>query len=120
MRAFSTAMLFDPAINLRLGTFYIKTMLASFGGRWEDVLAGYNAGPSRAVKWRKWADYAEQAEFIETIPFDETRDYVQSVLRNAAVYRRLYERDIAQLKLQDAPKPAVAQVKRPLPKRAHR
>ncbi|MBM3787101.1 MAG: hypothetical protein FJW30_22315 [Acidobacteria bacterium] len=120
MRGFSTAMLFDPAVNLRLGTFYMKTMLASFGGRWEDVLAGYNAGPSRAVKWRRWADYSEQAEFIETIPFDETRDYVQSVLRNAAVYRRLYARDIARIKLQNDPKPAVAQTKRALPKRAHR
>lgn len=121
MRAFTTPMLFDPAVNLRLGTFYIKTMLASFNGRWEDVLAGYNAGPSRAIKWRRWTTYEEQAEFIETVPFDQTRDYIQSVLRNAAVYRKLYARDLALIKSTNEPKPVVAAVKpKSIQKRAHR
>lgn len=121
MKNFMTPMLFDPAVNLRLGTFYIKTMLASFNGRWEDVLAGYNAGPSRAIKWRRWTTYEEQAEFIETVPFDQTRDYIQSVLRNAAVYKKLYARDLALIKSTNEPKPVVAAVKpRAVPKRAHR
>jgi soluble lytic murein transglycosylase len=121
MKNFMTPMLFDPAVNLRLGTFYIKTMLASFNGRWEDVLAGYNAGPSRAIKWRRWATYEEQAEFIETVPFDQTRDYIQSVLRNAAVYKKLYARDLALIKSTNEPKPVVAAVKpKPVSKRAHR
>jgi soluble lytic murein transglycosylase len=42
------------------------------------------------VNWLRWSDFREPAEFIESIPFNETRNYVQSVLRNADVYRRLY------------------------------
>ncbi len=122
MRAFTTAMLFDPAVNLRLGTFYLKTLLKSFGGRWEDVLAAYNGGGSRVTKWRRFGEFNEQAEFIETIPFDETRDYVQSVLRNASVYRRLYEGKVASVHSTNEPpaKPRAATLKKPLPKRKNR
>ena len=56
----------------------------------EAALAAYNAGPSRAVKWLKWGEFQEPAEFVESIPFLETREYVQAVQRNAAVYRQLY------------------------------
>jgi len=110
MRAFSTPMLFDPAVNLRLGTYYLKILLRSFGGRWEDVLAAYNGGGTRVRKWRQFGTFHEQAEFIETIPFDETRDYVQSVLRNAAVYRKLYEGKMASVNSTNEP-PAVPVVK---------
>lgn len=108
MRSFQTSMLYDPAVNLRLGTYYIRTLLRSFEGRWEDVLAAYNGGGSRVRKWRKFGTFNEQAEFIETIPFDETRDYVQSVLRNASVYRKLYEGKIASVNSSNEPpaKPA--------------
>jgi soluble lytic murein transglycosylase len=41
--------------------------------------------------WLTWAEYAEPAEFIETIPLTETRNYVQTILRQGAIYRRLYE-----------------------------
>ena len=66
-------------------------MLDAHGGRVEETLAAYNAGPARAAEWRAWATYREPAEFIESIPFTETRDYVQAVLRNAEMYRRLYK-----------------------------
>jgi soluble lytic murein transglycosylase len=56
----------------------------------EAALAGYDAGLTRARAWLTWGDFREPAEFIETIPFSETRNYVQTVLRNADVYRRLY------------------------------
>jgi soluble lytic murein transglycosylase len=122
LRAFQTSMLFDPAVNLRLGTYYLKILLKSFGGRWEDVLAAYNGGGSRVTKWRKFGTFTEQAEFIETIPFDETRDYVQSVLRNASVYRRLYEGKVASVHSSNEPvaKRPVAAVKKPISKRKNR
>jgi soluble lytic murein transglycosylase len=122
LRAFRTAMLFDPAVNLRLGTYYLKILLKSFGGRWEDVLAAYNGGGSRVTKWRRFGTFEEQAEFIETIPFDETRDYVQSVLRNASVYRRLYEGKVASIHSSNEPaaKPIAAAVKKPVSKRKNR
>jgi soluble lytic murein transglycosylase len=83
-------MLFKPEVNLQLGTYYLKSLFDANGGRWEMTLAAYNAGQTRVTNWLSWYDYREPAEFIETIPFTETRTYVQAVLRNADVYRRLY------------------------------
>jgi soluble lytic murein transglycosylase len=90
VKSFTTAALFQPAVNLELGTFYLKTLTSQAGGRLEAALAGYDAGPTRARAWLTWGDFREPAEFIETIPFSETRNYVQTVLRNADMYRRLY------------------------------
>lgn len=92
LHGFHTSMLFDPEYNLRLGTYYLRTMLNTHSGREELTLASYNAGKSRSDLWLSWYDYREPAEFVETIPFTETRNYVQIVLRNADVYRRLYDK----------------------------
>lgn len=88
---FRTSMLFNPEYNLRLGTYYLRTMLDSHGGKEEVTLASYNAGKSRSDLWLSWYDYREPAEFVETVPFSETRGYIQTVLRNADMYRRLYQ-----------------------------
>ncbi len=56
----------------------------------QDVPAAYNAGKFRVDNWLTYAAFEEPAEFIESIPFTETCDYVQIVMRNADVYRRLY------------------------------
>ncbi len=90
LRRFTPTMLFDPEINLRLGAQYLRTILNSFHGEWEPTLAAYNAGRSRAVAWLKRSEFRDRAEFVESIPFRETRNYVQIVLRNADLYRRLY------------------------------
>jgi soluble lytic murein transglycosylase len=90
VRGFTASMLFEPDTNLKLGTLHLKALLAQHEGSWETTLAAYNAGKSRVDKWLTWAKYREPAEFIETIPFTETRGYVQAVLRNADIYRRLY------------------------------
>jgi soluble lytic murein transglycosylase len=122
LRAFQPAMLFDPAVNLRLGTYYLKILMKSFEGRWEDVLAAYNGGGTRVRKWRGFGEFREQAEFIETIPFDETREYVQSVLRNAAVYRRLYDGKVAAINSSNEPlsEPRRASATKSLPQRPNR
>jgi soluble lytic murein transglycosylase len=90
IKPFSTARLFQPAVNLQLGAYYLRSIADSFEGRWEATLAGYNAGPARAKSWLTWAEFREPAEFVESIPFRETRNYVQIVLRNADLYRRIY------------------------------
>ncbi len=90
IRPFRTSMLFTPEVNLNIGTYYLRNVLDSLQGKYEAALASYNAGKSRVVKWMGWNDFREPAEFVESIPFTQTRDYVQSVLRNADVYRRLY------------------------------
>lgn len=87
---YSYASLKRADFNLRLGSFYLGNLITSFGGNIEDALAAYNAGPSRPPKWRQWGQFRNHEEYIETIPFTQTRDYVQILLRNADVYRWLY------------------------------
>lgn len=80
--------LFNPEYNLQLGTLYLADLIAEFGST-EDVLAAYNAGEDRVALWRAERRYEEPAEFVESIPFSETREYVQIVMRNAELYRLL-------------------------------
>ena len=87
---FQTSMLFEPQYNLQLGSYYLKKLLDAFNGEWEPALAAYNAGKSRADAWIARIAFREPAEFVEQIPFNETRNYVQIVIRNADIYRRLY------------------------------
>lgn len=87
---FRTAMLFSPDTNLKLGTYYLKQLSDELQGKQEAALASYNAGKTHVTAWLAAANYREPSEFVESIPFNETRNYVQSVLRNAEVYRRLY------------------------------
>ena len=87
---FTTRVLSQPAANLKIGCSILRSMLDQQGGKVEQTLAAYNAGPMRVVEWMTWNTYREPAEFVESIPFTETRDYVQAVLRNAEMYRRLY------------------------------
>jgi soluble lytic murein transglycosylase len=89
LRHFSTAQLFTPAVNLQLGTHYFRGMVDQYGA-FEYALAAYNAGAPRVDDWRTIGKYRDPQEFAESIPFTETREYVQAILRNANVYRQLY------------------------------
>lgn len=81
--------LFQPALNIELGTAYMRDQLDKFG-RIEYVAMAYNAGPGRVPQWQATLPF-EMDEFIEAIPFKETKGYVQGVIRNSAQYRRLYD-----------------------------
>jgi soluble lytic murein transglycosylase len=83
------ARLFDPDYNIRLGTYYLSQLEKQFGGV-EWALAAYNAGEDRVTAWTTGQTYREPAEFVDSIPFTQTRDYVEMVSRNADIYRRLY------------------------------
>jgi soluble lytic murein transglycosylase len=89
LKRFTTAQLFTPAINLQLGTHYFRGMVDQYGA-FEYALAAYNAGTNRVDDWRTIGKYRDPQEFVESIPFTETREYVQAILRNANVYRQLY------------------------------
>jgi soluble lytic murein transglycosylase len=89
-RRFQTGQLTDPAQNLKLGALYLKDMIDRFGGRVERALAAYNAGPTRVVRWTTGPRVVPAEEFIESIPFAETRTYVMNVLSHREQYRRLY------------------------------
>jgi soluble lytic murein transglycosylase len=78
-------MITDRAMNLRLGTAYLKLVLDDFGGSQAMAAAAYNAGPGRPRRWRE-GPLLETPIWAENIPFPETRDYVKKVLANAAVY----------------------------------
>ncbi|HET9840215.1 MAG TPA: transglycosylase SLT domain-containing protein [Candidatus Angelobacter sp.] len=90
IRHFSTDELLVANTNLQLGTRYFRHMMDHFDGRVEYALAAYNAGEDRVDDWRKNGKYADMEEFVESIPFQQTRDYVQAIVRNAALYKLLY------------------------------
>jgi soluble lytic murein transglycosylase len=87
---FSIASLLAPEVNIQLGTHYFKEMVTQYNGQVEYALAAYNAGSNRVDDWRQSGHYGDVAEFVESIPFTETREYVQAIMRNAKVYQRLY------------------------------
>ncbi len=87
---YTTAKLFQPSLNLQFGTYYLRLVTDQLGGHTEAALAAYNAGMSRAKSWLTWGDFQEPAEFVESVPFTQTRGYIQAVLRNADAYRRIY------------------------------
>lgn len=81
-------MITDREVNLRLGASYLKLVLDDFGGSQALAAAAYNAGPSRPRRWREGGTF-EAAAWAESIPFNETRDYVKKVLSNAVYYAAL-------------------------------
>jgi soluble lytic murein transglycosylase len=90
IKPFTIGLLLQPETNINLGTTYLRMLLDEWGGKWEETLASYNAGKSHVVNWVTWGQFREPAEFVESIPFNETHEYVQAVIRNAAIYRELY------------------------------
>jgi soluble lytic murein transglycosylase len=90
LKHYNATQLFSPSVNLQLGTRYFRGMVDKFGGSFEHALAAYNAGSDRVEEWMGQGPYRDSPEFVESIPFTETREYVQAILRNAAVYKQLY------------------------------
>jgi soluble lytic murein transglycosylase len=92
IKHFSSDELLVADTNLRLGTRYFRQMVDHFGGQVEYALAAYNAGEDRVDDWRKNGNFADVEEFVESIPFTQTREYVQAIMRNAVIYKLLYSK----------------------------
>jgi soluble lytic murein transglycosylase len=90
LKRYNATQLFTPTVNLQLGTRYFRGMVDKFGGSFQHALAAYNAGSDRVEDWMGQGPYRDSPEFVESIPFTETREYVQAIMRNASVYRQLY------------------------------
>jgi soluble lytic murein transglycosylase len=84
----------NPAYNISLGTYFLRGLLDNFSGSYVKALAGYNAGPGRISQWT--ASYGthtnniyQMIDWVETIPFSETRNYVQRIIESVQIYRAL-------------------------------
>ncbi len=86
---FQTFQLLNPNLNIRLGTRYLRELLDKFGGVQEYALAAYNAGDNRVTDWKAAGPYSGIDEFVESIPFTQTREYVEAILRNEETYRAI-------------------------------
>jgi soluble lytic murein transglycosylase len=85
-------LLTDGSYNLTLGRGYLDGLLDDFGGSYILAVAGYNAGPARVRQWLRdfgdpRANEIDAVDWVESIPFSETRNYVQRVLENLQIYR---------------------------------
>lgn len=89
-RYFQASDLLKPAVNIELGTRYLSQLVAEFNDRPEYAFAAYNAGTNRVNAWQAAFGSSAIQVFVESIPFTETRNYVQAIVRNEAMYRLLY------------------------------
>jgi soluble lytic murein transglycosylase len=89
-RPFTEGALTRPEVNLHLGSAFFVDMRRRYDGDLGLVLSAYNAGPTRATRWRAYPEASDPHRFTERIPIEETRGYVKSVRRNLGLYRALY------------------------------
>ncbi len=89
-RDFDSSKLYVPDVNLHLGATYLRDMLNRYDHDLPLVLSAYNAGPSRANRWRHFPEASDPVRFAERIPFRETRGYVKNITRNYRMYAFLY------------------------------
>jgi soluble lytic murein transglycosylase len=85
--------LFDPELNVILGTRYLQSLLRRYSNNWFKAIAAYNAGEAAVDRWEKDIVTDDIEEFVERIPYLETRQYVKLVLRNHRIYKTLYNQD---------------------------
>ena len=90
---FTDESLTKPEVNLHLGAAFFVDMSRRYDNDLPIVLSAYNAGPTRATRWRRYPEAVDPLRFTERIPFVETRGYVKSVRRNLGLYRALYGQD---------------------------
>lgn len=90
LRNFNPDMLKQPELNVHLGVRYLASLIDRFDRDLSLVLSAYNAGPTRANRWKALPEVQDPELFMERIPFNETREYVRHVRLNHALYRELY------------------------------
>ncbi|MEA3492930.1 MAG: transglycosylase SLT domain-containing protein [Candidatus Margulisiibacteriota bacterium] len=83
--------MYDPRVNIRMGTYYLAQLIKRFDGNVSYAVAGYNGGPVRVQRWiKKYGKNVDIDEFVEDIPFKETRNYVKKVMKSYYGYKRTY------------------------------
>lgn len=107
MRHFRTRDLLNPVINIELGTLYLKQLMDEFHGTPEYAFAAYNAGDNRVQAWEQIGGYNGMPEFVESIPFTQTHEYVESIVRNQYMYRVIEKFSTQEARTHPAPSRAV-------------
>jgi peptidoglycan lytic transglycosylase len=90
INGYRTDMLYIPNVNIQLGTAYFKEVLEEFDGNVAFALASYNGGPNNVARWIAKLGNLNSDEFVEEIPYGETRNYVKKVLRSYGAYKAIY------------------------------
>ncbi len=87
---FEPVKLYDPAVNIRFGTWYLRSLVERFAGSRPLAIASYNAGPEAVTRWLGRDGDLPPDEFVDSVPYGETRRYLRRVLRSYQMYRLLY------------------------------
>lgn len=90
MKGFKRSMLFDPRVNVTLGCYYLSRLLKQFDGNLYLAAGAYNSGPARMREWVRRIGLRDIDEFVEDIPFPETRAHIKKTMAAFWIYRRLY------------------------------
>ena len=88
LKDYRNNLLMDEDVNVRLGSWYLQHLIRRFNGNWVLAVAGYNAGPEAVERWTE-NGVRNLDEFIESIPYSETRYYTKKVIRSYIEYRRV-------------------------------
>ena len=86
---FNDEMLFSPEMNINLGCWYIDYLKERFSNDSILVISGYNAGPGTTSKWLEQYDRSDLDNFVENIPYSETREHIKKVIKSYQMYKRL-------------------------------
>ena len=87
---FSTKMLYNPDINIQMGSWYMKSLMNQFDNNHALVAGAYNGGPGRMRRWIKAKQISDLDEFIEDIGIDQTRRHIKKVIDSYIIYQQLY------------------------------
>src|SRR5262249_47177125 len=82
--------LYDPNTNIRIGTYYLKELVEQFQGSRAHAIAAYNASPEVVRRWLEQEKGVADDEFVDSVPYGETRRYLRRVLRSYRMYQLLY------------------------------
>ena len=81
---------YNPEINIRLGSFYLKRLLDMFDGNVDSAIAAYNAGEGRVKEWLGNKEYSSNGEELDNIPYGETKRHVKKIAQYQKIYKLLY------------------------------
>ena len=90
---FTVELLFDPETNIRIGIWYLDMLKNEFGDNIQLILAAYNGGSGNVSKWLQNEEYSEDGKELKKIPFKETEQYIEKVLKNYEVYKNVYKNE---------------------------